>query len=47
MMIIPHFHSGICNGCNDFAGIWCSTLSCWHTSYLDTYSAISLFILGH
>jgi len=37
----------ICNGCNGPVGLWCSTLTCWHISHLDTYSAISLFILGH
>jgi hypothetical protein len=47
MVIISHFHSRICSGCNGHVGLWCSTLICCHIPHFDTYLVISLFMLGH
>ena len=45
--ISSHFHWGICNGCNNPAGLWCSALILWQLSHVATCSAISLFIPYH
>jgi hypothetical protein len=51
VLILNHFshtqpHT-IISGCEGLAGFWCSTFTCWHTSYLATYSTTSLIIFGH
>jgi hypothetical protein len=46
-LIYSHFHSGIFNGCNNLAGLWCSALTQRHVSHNDTYSAISWFLSYH
>ena len=42
-----HFYSGISKGCNNLAGFWCSTFTCWKIWQLATYWAMSLFISLH
>jgi len=47
LVIFFHFHSGISSGCNGIIGFLCSFFTYWHTPYLATYSATSLFIFDH
>jgi hypothetical protein len=45
--ISSHFHFRMFNGYNNPTGLWCSSLTRWHVSHNDTYSAISRFIPYH
>jgi hypothetical protein len=50
--VVPCLSTGqsnfvIFNGCNNLVGLWCSSLTRWHVSHNDTYSAISLFMSYH
>lgn len=45
--IFSHFHSGMSNGFNNPAGLWCSALTYWHTMHFATNEPILLFIFLH